>query len=219
MPRKRIQPNKRWLPSRPPRPAVRPLSTAQHSQLKTIEGLPEAALPEIEEIAKRTIRNADYPTPTKAEMRASLRLLKSRIEALERQVKETDLYTMNIMSANYRRKALRDPTADFSYADLPTRVLSDLSQFRLVLQFVDLALIKDKAPRPSSPAVFIASLIRDHFLKFDVPFSLSQDSPAVETVSKILNMIRSTGLDAAQHAVRRMMQEGDKRSSSVRSRI
>jgi len=60
---------------------------------------------------------------------------------------------------------------------------------------------------PAATSRFAASLVQYVFQQFEVPFSLSQESPAVETVSKILNMARPTGVDAAQHAVRTVLAE------------
>jgi hypothetical protein len=144
VPRKRIQPNKRWLISKPSRPAARPLSAAQRTRLKQIDGLPEVALPAVEEIAAGFIRLASDPIPSNAEMRASLRALRSRVAALQKQLKETDLYTMHLMSANYVRRALRDPRADPSFPDLPSRIESGLGEFAEVIDFVTRVLGKSK---------------------------------------------------------------------------
>jgi hypothetical protein len=135
VPRKRIQPNKRWLISKPPRPVARPLSTAERARLKEIPGLPEAALPAVEEIAARFIRRAKYPTPSKAETRAALRFLRNQVTRLRKAISETDLYTLHVISPNYVRRLRGDHGWKQDDPGLLERVDSHLNELLMKIDF------------------------------------------------------------------------------------
>jgi hypothetical protein len=204
VPRKRIQPNKRWLISKPPRPVARPLSTAERARLKEIPGLPEAALPAVEEIAARFIRRAKYPTPSKAETRAALRFLRNQVTRLRKAISETDLYTLHVISPNYVRRLRGDHGWKQDDPGLLERVDSHLNELLMKIDFVKCVLENKKSLPPATSSTSLAREVQATFQKFEVPFSLGKDSPATETVEKILDMVRPAGPNAAREAVRRV---------------
>jgi hypothetical protein len=195
-----------------PRPSVE-LNTAQKRRLKAIAGLPEAVLPEVEKIAARFIRQAQYPTPTTAEMRASLRSLERLAVALERGINETDLFTLHFVSPNYVLRLRGDPNATAS-PGLLERILSELDKLKKEILFKNKFLSKKPLPNWKRSRT-VAHEVRSVFRKFDVLFSLSKKSPAVETVHEILNMVGETGLGTASEAVRRVMSDRDKKMAPV----
>jgi hypothetical protein len=212
MPGKRARPNKKWLSSKPPRPSVE-LNPGQSRSLKAIAGLPEVVLPAVKKIAARFIRQARHPTPTTAEMRASLRSLGRLTVALERGIKETDVFTLHFISPNYERRLRGFPGTSES-PSVPERLLSELDKLKKEIGFRDWLLSKQQLPNRKRSRT-VANEVRSVFQQFNVPFSLSKESPAVETVYKILNMVRQTGLDAARGAVRRAMSDRDKKRAPV----
>jgi hypothetical protein len=207
MPKKRAKPNKTWLISNLPKITAQQLSTAQRAHLKAIYGLPEAALPALEAIAKAVL----YPHPSNAEVRARLGLLSKRIAALQKEITETDAFTVALISSIPMK--LLVPWA----TQFPNPLRGVDSVLSALAQRIDvISKLSGIAPMyPGWTSSTVAREVHSAFRKFDVPFSSRKESPAIETVDVILNMARPTGLDAARQAVRRVVSNGDRKKAPV----
>ena len=195
MPRKRAHPNKTYnkILNQDPMPS---LDAKQRARLKTIAGLPRAALPEIQKIAESFFHYSKFK-PTRGEIRAMLKLLLKRVTALRASWVEADMETKMLIVFvwyNYLHVVQK----------LSKKRIMDVMNFRGIfdmwIKSIELSLDATRAYQPGSVPE-LASVVRNAFQNFDVLFSLSKDSPAVSTVSVIANMVRPTSLDSVRTAV------------------
>jgi hypothetical protein len=195
MPRKRAHPNKTYdkILEQDPMPS---LDAKQRARLKTIAGLPQAALPEIQEIAEGFFHYSKFK-PTSGEIRAVLRILLKRVTALRDDWFEADIETKGLMLfACYNYLHVTQKLSKNRIKD----VMNFPGIFDMWIKSIEISLKTTRAYHPGS-VLELASVVRNAFQQFDVLFSLSKDSPAVETVSVILNMVRPTNFESVRHAV------------------
>jgi hypothetical protein len=199
MPNKRAHPNKifnKILDEFLDQPLPR-LNKKQCARLEKIAGLPSAALPKIQKLARDYVLFSSIH-PSNTEVRAMLKILLKRVSALQDDFSEADAMTQVLILVIYNQclgiihKASNDPinalSLDRTLAILKMAIETALEQARTQHLF------------PGKVA-HLTRAVRNTFKKLDVPFSLRNDSPAVSTVSEIANMVRPTSRESVRHAV------------------
>lgn len=212
MPRRRIKPNATFAGSKLTIPASpQPqLSAEQRARLKRIAGLPAAALAGVETIAAHFLALTSPRPPSNAQVRARLQRLRRRIEDLRKELWDTDsydAYTLALISMNYATIILNQPAVRH-FPNLLRVTDIELQQLAMAVELTDKLIVRSPLKGTESSAV--AREVQSAFRKFDVPFSLGKNSPAIETVQVILGMVRPTGYEAARQAVSRFAR-GDRR--------
>jgi hypothetical protein len=247
MPRKRVKPNTTWLISnlskqqgrnvrlslRDGQPTVDPLKSVcppllkaplklsdEHRARLQRCNLPDAALPALEQIAERYVSLANNPPPTAAETCAKLAAIRKAIARLDAELKSTDVYTLYLMSFVYfcaiRPSAQEDPIGtEVRFPNVLRGVASTLKQFGAIVDGADRAARIGAAKVPRSAD--LAGEVRRAFDSHGVRFSLAKESPAVEVVKVIMDIVAPTGLETARHAVWLAVKKGDKKMSPAQT--
>jgi hypothetical protein len=209
MPRKRVRPagirertsegaeqhHKMWS-------AIDVAADAVLPKLWKIQGLPEPAREALAQDVYWIFAGEKSGAPTEAEIRAKIRAIRKKAAELL-----DELYGMEPYSAGFLDSCLLDGEPGWGKIGEEVELLEEAADFSELLSLED----ADVYPRATTRAV--VDVVRKIFDDFDIPFSLAQTSPAVETVHAILNMVRPMALDAARQAVHRAVTAGDKKPS------
>jgi hypothetical protein len=183
----RARPRRGW--KKLPRGAVC-LTAGQTARLRRVK-LPEAARPAVDEIARHAIAQAGEDYPQSGEMRAAMKLLHDKIRALRSAIADCDEWTKGKIN-------IADVTTPFVVNSADAK----LAELEAAINAADRKLAARKKARPGLFALNVALQLRNVFEVFDIPFERTKRSPALETLSAILNFVSPTGLDAVDHHIR-----------------
>jgi hypothetical protein len=84
-----------------------------------------------------------------------------------------------------------------------------LAELEAAINAADLKLAARRKARPGLFALNVALQLCNVFEVFGIPFDRTKRSPALETLSVILNFISHTGLDAVDHHIREAKKFGE----------
>jgi hypothetical protein len=166
------------------------LTAGQTARLRRVK-LPEAARPAVDEIARHAIAQAGEDYPQSGEMRAAMKLLHDKIRALRSAIADCDEWTKGKIN-------IADVTTPFVVNSADAK----LAELEAAINAADRKLAARKKARPGLFALNVALQLRNVFEVFDIPFERTKRSPALETLSAILNFVSPTGLDAVDHHIR-----------------
>jgi hypothetical protein len=200
VPRKRAKPNFDWLSNRRTADRVIHLSERHRELLKRCE-LPAAAHAQVESLAHNYINSGQIPLPKEPEVKAALRALRKLVSDLRNGMSATDVWTIAQINVSYIRGGGQRSNNVFA------TVYAALAE-------LESAINKTRTQRLSD-ADRLGRGLKRIFKETGVTFSLAKSSPAVQTASTILDMVRPSGIEVAKHVIRRAMR--DKKAS--RSRV
>ena len=190
MPRKYIRP-KQW---HPPRQTAIDLTGAQRRELA--ECTPAKALRCVEFLAMQVQYDAQHGKDKWTEARAALNIFQSKTEALLDALKSyDDQYRALVDIGHSIRSDAKGSTNPFP--SLTNRVVENLEDLKLAIDF-------SKADYRNSDVIENepASLLRQVFDHFGIPFNRSKKSPAVTTLHAILKMANEkTTIAAAESKI------------------
>jgi hypothetical protein len=189
----RARPRRGW--KKPPRATVC-LTADQTARLRRVK-LPEAARPAVEEIAKLAVAQAGEDYPQRVEMRAAMKLLHDKTRALRSAIADCDEWTKGRINM--------DGTTPFVVNSADAK----LAELEAAINAADLKLAARRKARPGLFALNVALQLCNVFEVFGIPFDRTKRSPALETLSVILNFISHTGLDAVDHHIREAKKFGE----------
>lgn len=194
---------KRHLPSKAAARTQVELSAAQRTRLRRC-GLPEHALPAIEEIARRAIAQANIQkSPSPAQARAAMARLRNKIGAARSAIVDTDEWTKGVIdvahAAAWHRRA---HSVRETFRFVMESADRELAELEAAIGAAEGRLANGATSQPRLFALNVALGLLNAFQAFGLQFNRTKRSRAKETLYVILNFITPTGIGAVEHHIR-----------------